>query len=286
MHAAESRVRDYSLYGEIEHLPDILHCEAIAERSALHDWELAPHRHDRLHQLLLVRVGEGVARLGDDEAPLGPGCLVNVPVGEVHAFRFRPGTDGVVLTLADALLDELLARDAAVRRRLARPGVAAASATVGPLMAQLAAEYRSSAPGRALILRGLAAALLGEAARACGPEDPGQEDAAAWQLLGRFDALLDAHFRDHWRVSDYARALAITPTHLSRIARRATGRPASEHIDARVVREARRQLAFTGLSVSSVAYTLGFADPAHFSRVFSRVAGLSPSAFRQRLAAR
>ncbi len=47
-------IQSYSLFGESQHLPDVLHCETIAERSVLHDWELAPHRHTRLHQLLLI----------------------------------------------------------------------------------------------------------------------------------------------------------------------------------------------------------------------------------------
>ena len=51
------------------------------------------------------------------------------------------------------------------------------------------------------------------------------------------------------------------------------------------MREARRQLAYTSLQVASIAYTLGYADPAHFSRAFSRVEGLSPRAFRERLVA-
>ena len=84
-------------------------------------------------------------------------------------------------------------------------------------------------------------------------------------------------------MADCARALAVTPTHLSRVLRAATGQPASRLIEARLMREARRQLAYTSLQVSSIAYTLGFADPAHFSRVFSRVEGLSPRAFRERL---
>lgn len=276
-------VRDYGLYGENRHLPDVMHCETIAERSALHDWEVALHRHDRLHQLLLVRVGSGLARLGEVDAPLSPGCLVNVPVGEVHAFSFEPGTDGLVVTLADVMLDELLARDAGVRHRLARGWAGVADAGLGVLMTQLVLEYTSASAGRALILRGLAAALLGRSSR-LGSDAADTGDLAVSHLMGRFDTLLDQRFREHWRVSDYARALSITPTHLSRVARRATGLPASQCIDARVTREARRQLAFTSLSVSSIGYSLGFADPALFSRVFSRVAGLSPSAFRRRLA--
>jgi AraC family transcriptional activator of pobA len=287
-------VRDYSLYGESQHLPDVVHCETIAQRSVLHDWEFAPHRHDRLHQLLLLRVGGGTVRLGESTAALLPGSLVNVPVGEIHAFKFEPGTDGLVLTLADAMRDELLARSPEVRRALDRAWVAPADAATDALLAQLADDYRATAPARALVLRGLAAALLGRAARlgmaadaaavaATAPGAVRQPGAEAAQLLQRFEALLEAHFRQHWRVADYARALAITPTHLSRVVRGATGAPASQLIDIRLVREARRQLAFTSLHIATIADTLGFADPALFSRVFSRVAGMPPSVFRRRV---
>jgi AraC family transcriptional regulator, transcriptional activator of pobA len=46
------------------------------------------------------------------------------------------------------------------------------------------------------------------------------------------------------------------------------------------MREARRNLAYTKLSISSIAYALGYSDPAYFSRTFSRDAGVSPRQFR------
>ena len=90
----------------------------------------------------------------------------------------------------------------------------------------------------------------------------------------------------HLAVSDYADRLAVTPTHLSRVMRQATGRPASVGVTDRIIREARRNLAYSNLSVSEVAYALGYQDPSHFSRVFSRATGLSPRAFRQQIEAR
>jgi AraC family transcriptional activator of pobA len=279
-------VRIYSLYGEAEQLPDVMHCETIAERSVLHDWELAPHRHDRLHQLLLMRSGGGMARLDDDELALAPASLVNVPIGTVHAFTFEPGTEGWVITLADVVLDELLARDPVVRRALERAWVRQADDEVDEVMGRLAREYASSSPSRALVLRGLGATLLGLAARQAARDAPAGENPAESRLLRRFEALLEAHFRDHWRVADYARELAVSPTHLSRVTRTVTGGSTSRLIDARIIREARRQLAFTNLSITSIAYMLGFADPALFSRVFTRVAGCSPRQFRRQLEAR
>ena len=52
---------------------------------------------------------------------------------------------------------------------------------------------------------------------------------------------------------------------------------------ARIVREARRNLVYTNLPVSTIAYALGFNDPAYFSRLFSVATGLSPRSFRDKV---
>jgi AraC family transcriptional activator of pobA len=285
MPAPRRRIASYSLFGESSGLPDVMHCETIAERSVLHDWEFEPHRHARLHQVLLVETGGGQARLEGHDVALGPMSLVNVPPGDVHGFSFRPGTQGFVATLAEEMRNELLAQAADVQRTLARSRVLTADEAIVATLRQIWREFTGHAPARALVLRGLAASLLGQTARAAADAEPPAEPAAgADHLLRRFEALLEGHYVDHWRVADYARALAVTPTHLSRAARAATGQPASHLIDARLMREARRQLAYTNMSVTTIAYTLGFADPAYFSRVFTRVLGVSPRAFRERVA--
>lgn len=277
-------IQHYGLYGEADNHPDVVHCETIAERSQLHDWELSPHRHDRLHQVLLLRGGGGTARLDDSDVALGPGALVNVPRGAVHAFSFRPGTDGMVVTLADTLLEHAQGRDQDLLRVLRRPFVAEADRAVDEAIGLLAREHARGGTGSSLVLRGLSSAVLGMVARFGLAMAATASNLHESHLLARFDALLEQHFRAHWRVVDYANALAVSPTHLSRVVRARTGLPASRQIDARLVREARRLLAFTPLRISSISHSLGFSDPALFSRVFQRVAGCPPRAFRQRLA--
>jgi AraC family transcriptional regulator, transcriptional activator of pobA len=275
-------IRSYSLFGETANLLDPMHIETIAARSALHDWELAPHRHARLHQLLLLHRGGGTLHLEGRTATLAAMSLVNVPPGAVHAFAFARGTQGWVATLADDLVEQLLPPAGEERRALAQGGVFAAEDALVPLMAQIAAEFDDTAASRALALQGLCTVLLARAARAAARAAP-PRDAPGSALLRRFEALVDARLHQHPSVADCARALAVTPTHLSRVLRAATGQPASRLIEARRMREARRQLAYTSLPVTTIAYTLGFTDPAYFSRVFNRVEGLSPRAFRERL---
>ena len=91
----------------------------------MHDWELAPHRHARLHQVLLIDWGGGRALLEDEARPLEPRTLVNVPTGAVHAFTFVPGTHGWVLTVASEMMDEALEPSEGLRQALARPAVLA-----------------------------------------------------------------------------------------------------------------------------------------------------------------
>ena len=277
-------ILNYNLFGESAHLPDVLHCETIAARSVLHDWELAPHRHDRLHQLLLLTAGKGTVQIDGQMHPLLPMSLVNVPPGDVHAFSFQRGTEGWVTTLATELLDEILSGVGDVRRALGRAFVVTMPDDARLLMAGIAREFVGRGPARALLLRGLASTLLGLAARHAPAVAQVSSDLTESHLFAKFQSLLEAHFAEHWRVTDYARAVAVSATHLSRITRAATGRPASALIDERIMREARRYLVYTNQPVATITYALGFNDPAYFSRVFARVTGISPRAFRQSLA--
>ncbi|MEZ5720241.1 MAG: hypothetical protein R3D59_00095 [Paracoccaceae bacterium] len=55
------RIETYNLFGRSDDLPDVVHCETIAARSVQHDWEFVPHRHARLHQVLMIARGGGRA---------------------------------------------------------------------------------------------------------------------------------------------------------------------------------------------------------------------------------
>jgi AraC family transcriptional activator of pobA len=268
------------LFGESARLPDVVHCETIAARSSLHDWELAPHRHGRLHQLILVQSGAGEVELDGRNVAFAAQTQINVPQGTVHAFRFDPGTQGFVVTLAEEIVEVLLQGSQDVRQTLDHAAVTAADPLMGRLMQLIWSEFSGLAQARAMVLRGLCATLLGLAARAMTHSDPAWSGVVRSPLLQRLGELIEAHYLQHWGVADYARALSVSPTHLSRLVRAATGEPTSALIQARVLREAKRRLAYTNERVATIAYALGFSDPAHFSRVFSRAQGVSPRAFR------
>ena len=276
-------VQSYSLFGESTHLPDVLHCETNADRSELHDWELAPHRHARLHQVLLIAHCGGWVTLDGKTLALPTGSLVNVPTDHVHSFRFEKDTRGWVTTLADELLDELLTGVGTHRSELDQASVLPSDSFVTQTVQQIWLEFSAQEKARALVLRGLSGVLLGWVARQLAQNSLTEAKINDSELVRRFKELIELNFKAHWTVSQYAKALSISPTHLSRLTRASNGISALRMIEARLMREARRNLAYTNLSISSIAYTLGFADPAYFSRVFTRDAGISPKAFRMQI---
>ncbi|MCG8443595.1 MAG: helix-turn-helix domain-containing protein [Caulobacterales bacterium] len=279
---ADTRIATYNLFGEVGDLPDVVHCETIETRSLLHDWEFAPHRHAGLHQVLLVENGQGRASLDGRTFALRRNTLVNVPIGVVHGFSFASGTAGLVVTLAAEMVDAVLQPSEGLAQVLAHATVMRPDKGTRRTVRDIGATYARRDFARAQILRSLSGLLLGQIARALAAEGLAEAADAAPDLLSRFEALVDAHYADHWGVADYAGALAVSPTHLSRVTRAATGRPATALIEARIMREARRNLIYTNLPISTIAYGLGYGDPAYFSRAFSRATGLAPREFRAR----
>jgi len=276
-------IRNYNLFGETAEVPDVVHCETIPERSELHNWELRPHRHARLHQFLLMHSGGGSARIEGKTVPLVPPVLVNMPRGFVHGFRFHQGTEGWVITVSADLMDEALRDREGLRVPLSVPCAVPLPPELETLARRILTEYHNRDFARAQILRSQAGALLGLAARAVHAEQAPPDPHAGTPLLRRFETLVEQHFRERLPVAGYADRLAVSPTHLNRVVRQATGRPASALIGERVLREARRMLIYTNLTAAEIGYELGFSDPAHFSRVFTRGIGLPPRAFRQRM---
>jgi AraC-like DNA-binding protein/mannose-6-phosphate isomerase-like protein (cupin superfamily) len=107
--------------------------------------------------------------------------------------------------------------------------------------------------------------------------------------LSRFDAvtkafrdLLDHNYTTVKRPTDYAQQLNISTAYLNECVKNATGYSVSHHIQQRVVLEAKRLLYHSDKSVKEIAADLGYDDYPYFSRLFTKVAGMSALAFRNK----
>jgi AraC family transcriptional regulator, transcriptional activator of pobA len=109
----------------------------------------------------------------------------------------------------------------------------------------------------------------------------GQAPDATRRLVARYTALLERDFRSGMGVGDFAAALGVTATHLTRCCRAACGKPAKDLLQDRLIFEARRMLSETDLPVGRIGESLGFASHAYFTRAFHQRTGRSPTEFRR-----
>jgi AraC family transcriptional activator of pobA len=291
-HRIERPIPVYELYGEEQQwlTPDLLHCEAIATRSRLHNWEILPHSHHGLLQLLWLEQGEALLQLDDWKGELVAGGVLIVPQHCIHGFQFSNYAQGIVITLAYPLLDSLgtdlstaLQSESAARIFLLEENEE--QSLIETMLRKLMKEYqRQQGYRRELIESSLIVVLacLMQQAQSMQPRLV-EHPKRARRYLSEFTNLIEQDYMHHHQLTFYATKIGISTAHLNAVCREFIQRSALDLIHARIMLEAKRNLVYTSLTIKTVAEMLGFADPAYFTRFFKRQAGLSPKEFRQQL---
>ena len=113
-------------------------------------------------------------------------------------------------------------------------------------------------------------------------------EKANHQVLERLAHLLDAHFNSDELMSkgiptvgSVAQALNLTPGYLSSLLKVLTGQNTQQHIHEKLIEKAKEKLSTTSLSVSEIAYAMGFEHLQSFSKLFKAKTSQSPLDFRQ-----
>jgi AraC family transcriptional regulator, transcriptional activator of pobA len=112
--------------------------------------------------------------------------------------------------------------------------------------------------------------------------------AVSNDLLQKLEEILDGYFDNEKSLSKgiptvhyLSEHLNISPSYLSDMLRSLTGQNAQQHIHNKLIEKAKEKLSTTSLSVSEVAYELGFEHPQSFSKLFKTKTNLSPLEFRR-----
>jgi AraC family transcriptional activator of pobA len=290
--ARSTPVPRFFLYGEPPRDADerFVHIETIADRGRLHDWEIRPHTHRDLHQLLVILGGGGSMQAENTAHAFAAPTLLLVPAGVVHAFVFEKDTRGYVVTVAESALADLAARepsfralfDGAMAVDLRESGLEAHE--LEEAVVRLQREFQWAAPAHAAATEARLVTLLVGAVRAThqlqgtlrGTRGP------RVALVARFRQAVEANLRAGWELNRYAKSLGVTPARLRDACLEVTGRPPTHIVHERLILEAKRSLKYTNMTIAETAYDLGFSDPAYFSRFFSERVGVSPAEFRRR----
>lgn len=106
-------------------------------------------------------------------------------------------------------------------------------------------------------------------------------------VLGKFENLLNEYFESGKpqlfgipTVAYCAEQLHISPNYFGDLIKKETGRTALDHIQSKLINEAKILIFDPDKSISEIAYQLGFNYHSHFTRLFKKKAGITPNEFR------
>lgn len=108
------------------------------------------------------------------------------------------------------------------------------------------------------------------------------------QILERLENVLNEYFDNDDLINKglptvqyIAGLLNISPNYLGSLLKTLTGQTTQQHIHNKLIEKAKERLSTTDLSVSEIAYELGFEHPQSFSKLFKTKTNFSPLEFRQ-----
>lgn len=281
----------FKLYGEREEwfTPDLVHCESITARSQLHNWQIKPHQHRGLFQILYLEAGNAEILLDDKHHKMREGQILLVPQMCIHGFEFDKNALGYVIMMAYPLITRIGQQMGDVRDSLSSPSIHsltddAESAYTRMAFSALDREYQRHAPHRNLLIESLLTTILIWASRNSLHYSlkNTQDNEKRNKHFAHFGRLIEDSYTNHHLVTYYAKKIGITPAHLNVVTRQTTEKSALALIHERLLLEAKRNLVYTTMTINVVSYALGFSDPAYFTRFFKHHIGLSPKDFRKK----
>ncbi len=286
-------VPNFMLYGEAPSggLPDLIHIEALKDRSQHHDWEIKPHRHFDLVQIMRFQTSNVRIHLdGVTKQTEWPSILI-VPTMVIHGFYFSPDVIGSVTTIPLELIQDAeqgglqLVQQAALIAEHDTYFVHFAQ-----ILDQIQDEYGSHRPARARVLLSLIR-LIGLWIERYGRASPGAGTpetyrSRAERRVRSFLVLVEQNFLEAWVATDYAEAIGISKSQLTRDCRAVLEKSPLQVIHDRIIKEANRKLAYTPWPIAEISDQLGFSDLGYFSRFYRQKTGETPTDYRARIRSR
>ena len=247
----------------------------------------APHRHDFYYCVLLDK-GRMELEVDFEKIQLtNPSLFLSYP-GQVHQINSAKMERGWFVAFDPSILDEPLKNilDQCLSEVLHFSLSQVQSTHFFDLIKQLYTVYEN--PDQLFhkaIVQSFVAAFVYQVASAYLSIEKSmltRQSSRSIEITKTFRQLLRHHFKTMRKPSEFATQMHITTSHLNDSVKAVTGFTVTYYIQQVLMREAQRLLYHSDLTIKEIADTVGFEDEKYFNRLFSKVTGISPGAFRKK----
>lgn len=249
---------------------------SLAKLAQGQDWRLTLAHDAPYHMLIWITRGQGRVLFDGLRRGFGAHNAFWVPAGSLFALELGRQTMGQAVILPEAtplripqIPRHLRIRDVLVQNELSNLIEAAQREEASNLSLRQDALEAHAALMSVWLRRQI---LLDE-------HIPDKRNAAG-RLSQRFCTMMSEHYRTGAPMADYAEGLGVTPTHLTRAVKAATGKSAADLLTERVLHAARCLLVDTDQPAQNIARHLGFGSAAYFTRFIQHHTGRTPTKLR------
>lgn len=249
-----------------------------------------PHRHD-YYTILFVEKGEGVHFVDFTEYKIEDRTIYFIQPGQMHQVIFTSEPLGWVITFTEQFLvantiPEKMINDIYLFNDYGQSPPLSINESDIPVYKSLAEQmahfavsletYTTEAVGALVKL------FLIQSNNHCSLKKSNNPQfvETSNHILRTFKKSLNKRYAASHMVSEYADELAVTADYLNKTVKNLTGKSAKDHIQSKLITEAKRSLLFSDISNKELSYELGFEESAHFNNFFKKITGQTPSEFR------
>ena len=239
------------------------------------------HRHDYF-ELELVKEGDALHRLNGAPAEvLTKGEIIALSPKDLHSFEVSRSVEICNLCIcykdAPAAIQQLLSRVELPRRgRLSGEALGRALQCFD----RVAAAMRTGGEFEAELVTAYVLLLLTELLAATAPLCDVAREGRCAHIADAMTFIAD-NLEAPLSLGDVANSVHLTPSYLSGLFARIAGKSFLQYLTEQRVERARRLLATTNVSVTDIAFAVGFGSFCAFSRAFRRLCGMTPTEFRK-----
>lgn len=249
------------------------------------------HRHE-YYEIVWLKKGRGVHTIDMVRYPYSGSVLFLLAPGQMHRIEPVEKADGYVIRFDASLftdardMDEYVLNDGLFDNIQAQPLIrvsSSAHAVFEDVCSRMDTEFNADDEDREKILRSYLQILLTHIGRLKKNHEAREQVMAdpGLRLFRDYKIAIEKHFRQEHGVQYYAQLLFTQPRTLNALSRKYAGKSAGELIAGRIALEAKRGLFYNLGSIKEIGYSLGFDDPAYFTRFFRKQTGTAPQEYRQ-----
>jgi len=245
------------------------------------DWRSTLQHSSEAHALIWITRGQGIAVVDGVRRGVGVHNALAIPAGTMFSLDLGKTGFGLVCLvpaggpiLMPDMTQHLRIRDVTSQNELTA------------ILEAMQREQSAARPFMDEAMNAQASILTVWLRRAMIDYGTPDKIGATERLMRGYSALIERDYKSGRAMAVYARALGVTPTHLTRVSRQASGLTAADMLTERSLHAARDLLEDSDMPIGQIAAMLGFGSAAYFSRFVLQHTGLSPSALRSKAAER